>query len=306
MTSPSPFSPNIPNFQVAWDSTSLGWLKTCPRYYYYQMVLRWQPRTKGIHLAFGGLYASGVERYAHAIAMGSTHDEATLAMVKWVMIASADFVSDDPIKNRVTLVRSLIWNVEDRLGSPFRTIILTNGRPAVELSFSFEAFTLEGEPIYLSGHIDEAVEDTSGHYWVKDDKTTKSALNAQYFRRYSPDNQMSLYSIAGRIVLERPVSGVLVRAAQIGVNFTRFATQQIPRTPAVLTEWLEEAKWWVGQARSMAIANHWPMNDKACTDYGGCPFQGVCSVSPSHRDAWLREGFEQREWNPLQARGDDI
>lgn len=300
---PSPYSLNIPNFQIAWDSTSLGWLKTCPRLYYYQKILNWSPRAKGIHLTFGQHYAAGVETYAREVAAGATHDEATLRMVRAIMVASADFISDDPIKNRVTLIRSLIWNVEDRLGTPYKTLVLANGNPAVELSFSFEAYRIEGEPIYLAGHLDEAVENGS-NIWVKDDKTTKSALNAQYFRRYSPDNQMSLYSVAGRIILERPIAGVLVRAAQIGVNFTRFATQTIPRSPAVLAEWLEETKWWITQAREMAIHNYWPMNDKACSDYGGCPFQGVCSVSPSHRAAWLKEGFEQRDWNPLEARGE--
>lgn len=333
---PSPYSTITPRFQVSWDSTSLGWLKTCGRYYQYQMLEQWTPRSKGIHLVFGGLYASGVEIYAHGVASGLSHTEAQLAMVRWVLENSGErelkctnghdrcdegsfescpycetkFIPWSPgdhkdanIKNRYTLIRSLVWNTEDRLGSPFRTVILANGRPAVELSFNFAAFELDGETISLSGHMDEIVT-ADGRFWVKDDKTTKGALGAHYFQSYSPDNQMSLYTIAGKVILNKPISGVLVRAAQIGVNFTRFATAQVPRPQAVLDEWMEETKWWIAQARSMAIANFYPKNDKACGNYGGCVFQKVCSVSPSHRKAWLEADFEKREWNPLAVRGD--
>lgn len=340
MTSaPSPFSPTLPTMQVAWDSTSLGWLKQCPRAYRYQMILGWEPRTRGIHLTFGSLYASALERYAHTKASGSTHDEAVLAMVRWAMENSgtqdncpvcdgqgilhigSERACDCPqcngtggvflpwtptepeanFKNRYTLIRTLVWNAEDRLTSPFSTLILDTGKPATELSFNFPAFEIDNELICLTGHLDEVVTEPDGSLWIRDDKTTKSSLDASYFSRYTPDNQMSLYSFAGKIVLERPIRGVLVKAAQIGVNFSRFRTAQIPRPNAVLEEWFEDTKFWIGQAKGFAERGHWPMNDKACFL---CSFKKVCAVSPSHREAHLREDFVSRRWNPLQARGD--
>lgn len=305
---PSPFSSNIPNFQVAWDSTSLGWFKTCARYYQYQMLLQYEPRGRSLHLDFGGWYAAGLEHYAHYRAQGMTHDDATVAMVRWVLTVTWGWSpppdhKDANIKNRFTLIRSLVWNVEERQSSPFQTHVLWNGRPAVELTFNFAAFDIEGEPIHLTGHLDEVVS-AEGDYWIRDDKTTKSALNAQYFKQYTPNTQMSQYSVAGRLVLDLPVRGVLVKAAQIGVNFTRFQTQQVPRPQAVLDEWMQETYRWITLAREYAIEDYWPMNDKACGNYGGCPFQPVCAVSPSHRKAWLEQDFVKREWNPLSARGD--
>lgn len=313
-TAPSPFSATIPNFQVAWDSTSLGWYKECPRLYQYQMIEGWQPRSKGIHLAFGGWYASALERYAHHRAQGQSHDESVLAVVKWTMLETmtvdengnrTPWDSGDEYKNRYTLIRSIIWNLDDYNAGPWRTVILANGKPAVELSFSFEAFSVAGEPIQLSGHMDKMVENihAPGQAWVADDKTTKSQLDRNYFAQYTPHNQMSLYTIAGKVVSGLRVAGVLVRAAQIGVGFTRFATMPIPRPEAVLTEWLADTKRWIERAHGDALANHWPMNDKSCDKFGGCPFRSVCAVSPSHRKSWLKEGFVKRTWNPLQARG---
>jgi hypothetical protein len=313
-SAPSPFSPTLPKFQLAWDSTSLGWLKTCPRLYQYQMLEGWEPRSKGIHLTFGSLYASALERYAHAKASGASHDEATLRMVRWALENSGTRTEEgewepwspipDPdanIKNRYTLVRTLVWNAEERLTSPFSTYILANGKPAVELSFNFPVFSVAGEEVSLSGHIDEVVQEEDGSLWVRDDKTTKSPLDASYFSRYTPDNQMSLYSLAGKVILESPIRGVLVKAAQMGVNFSRFRTGQIPRPSAVLTEWLNDAHLHITRAREYALANYWPLNDKACFL---CSFKKVCAVSPSHRNAWLQEDYVRREWNPLHARGD--
>jgi len=314
LTVRSPFSAALHAWQTSWDSTSLGWFKTCPRLYQYQMLMQLSPRSKGIHLFFGGLYASALERYAHVRAIGTSHDAATVSVVRWLLEetwlpmdtltgAPGPWESNDPYKNRYTLVRSFVWNVEERLTSPFTTHILANGKPAVELSFQFAAFEVAGEPITLCGHLDEIVDDNGGSVWVRDDKTTKSALNAQYFSHYTPNNQMSLYSIAGKIILDAPVRGVLVKAAQIGVGFTRFVTQQVPRTEAVLTEWLADTRHWIELAHEYALASYWPMNDSSCDKFGGCPFRKVCSVSPSHRPAWLEQDFITHEWNPLKARG---
>ena len=312
MTGPSPFSTQLPTFQTVWDSTSIGWFKECAAKYHYQMVLGYDSAAKGIHLYFGGLYAAALERYAHSRANGESHDTATLRMTRWALENSGETVdgvfvpwqSNDPIKNRYTLIRSLVWNVEDRLNSAFSTLILSSGKPAVELSFNFAAYDIAGETIHLAGHLDEVVETADGQRWIRDDKTTKSALNAQYFKQYTPNNQMSLYSIAAKVVFDVPAQGVLVRAAQIGVNFTRFATAQAPRPKAVLDEWFADTESWITLARSYAEKGHWPMNDKSCGNFGGCPYIRVCSVSPSHRKSWLEQDFVKRKWNPLDTRGD--
>ena len=48
--------------QFAWDATSLSLAQTCLRKYYYTMIRGVQPRNKSVHLIFGGIYASSLER----------------------------------------------------------------------------------------------------------------------------------------------------------------------------------------------------------------------------------------------------
>lgn len=308
------FSALVPSWPTTWDSTMLGLLKECPRKFYFQIILGYQPRGLNVHLQFGLLYHAALERYDHARASGSDHDSATLVMVKWALEASGTrdesgvfvpWVSDNEFKNRYTLLRSVVWYVEEYKDSPLSTVILHSGKPAVELSFNFSAFSVADEPVSLCGHMDKLVQDTTGTIYVADHKTTKNQLNAQFFGSFSPHNQFSLYSLAGKVILDQdPLHGVLVSGAQIAVGFTRFERRPIPRPPSVLAEWLAESKTWIASAREYALADHFPGNDKSCHNYGGCAFQKVCSTSPSHRKQWLATDFAKWEWNPLVARGD--
>ena len=51
--------------------------------------------------------------------------------------------------------------------------------------------------------------------FVMDHKTTITTPSQYYFNQYEPHNQMTLYTIAGQVVLNAPIKGVIVRAAQI-------------------------------------------------------------------------------------------
>lgn len=312
----TPFSASLPTHRIAWDSTSLGLLKECPRKYYYQMVLGYGTSSTNVHLRFGLLYHAALERYDHARAQAADHDQALDVMVEWALENSGErdelgtftpWESGDDFKNRYTLIRSVVWYVEEYRKSHLSTVILDNGKPAVELSFKFEAFDVANESILLCGHIDKLVyeSDNPDRIWVSDHKTTKSALSDHWYKSFTPHNQFTLYTIAGNVVLGADrCQGVIVNGAQIQIGFTRFGQRPAPRPKAVLGEWLSDAKWWITQARQMAEADHWPMNDKSCGNYSGCPFAKVCAVSPNHRNAWLKSDFVSFNWNPLVARGD--
>jgi hypothetical protein len=142
----------------------------------------------------------------------------------------------------------------------------------------------------------------SGGFYVMDRKTTGSTLGGYYFDGFNPDNQMSLYSLAGRCVYNTPVRGVILDAAQVAVGFTRFDRGFTYRTEAQLNEWLRDLGYWLDQAERYAADEYWPMNDKSCHNYGGCPFRGVCSKDPAVRESFLESDFERRPWNPLEVR----
>ena len=300
-----------PRFQFAWDSTSIGAFKTCPRYYQLSILEGWQPREISVHLTFGLHFHSALERYDHLRFGGMDYDQAVREVVKYVLTITWDeqknrpWLSDDPNKNRLTLLRSVVWYLDQFKEDPIETVRLANGKPAVELSFRFDSgyTSRNGESILLCGHLDRLAT-LNNKAFVLDRKTTKSTINQSFFDKFTPDNQMSLYAIAGKIVYNVQIEGIIVDGAQIAQTFTRFLRGVVPRTESGLEEWYFDLGQYIATAELYAEQNYWPMNDKSCGMYGGCPFRKICSLPPSVRNEWLKADFTKRIWDPLKVRGD--
>lgn len=321
----SPFLPGT-NIQFAWDSTSLGLIKTCPRLYQYTMIDGWGHRGESIHLRFGIEYHHALEFYAHQRADGVKHEVAINNTIREVLLRTDGWVVDTNTKtgrykNRDTLLSLVVDYLDHFIDDPCETYIKSDGTPAVELSFRFEldfgpeatvnwgngpSDTIQSQPYLLCGHLDRVVT-FNDHLFVMDHKTTTTTPGDYYFNQYTPDNQMTLYTIAGQMVLHSPIKGVMIRAAQILLEKPhRFITGFAYRTPEEIEEWLGDLRLHLSLAEQYATMGYWPMNDKSCGMYGGCKFREVCSKSPDVREMFLRADFtkleEDEKWNPLRSR----
>ena len=338
----SPFLPGT-TIRFAWDSTTLGALKTCPRLYQYLYVDGWGSAEESVHLRFGREYHQAFQDYAHARAEGESHEEALFEVVRELLERTADYTPDPETKagkykSRSLLLRAVIWYLDEHARDPAETYIKADGKPAVELSFRFEldwgpryltADILEpipangtkagskvGElpvqPYLLCGHLDKVVSH-SGALFVMDHKTSQSTLSSSYFDQYSPNNQMTLYSLASRVILNAPIKGVIINAAQLMLDYektgtpgARFVRGVTYRTPDQLQEWLADLRFWLDSAEHYAMTNYFPMNDTSCDKFGGCRFRTICSKSPGVREQFLRSDFDKLEenerWNPLRPR----
>lgn len=301
------------NFQFAWNSSSLGTLKECPRKYFYQYIEGWTPKGDGLHFRFGALYHWGLEHYEVLLTQGLSPEDALDEVVNDLLLKTWDGREADGIghpwdtssfgvagskKNRQTLIRSVIWYIDHYNPDPAQTIILDTGKPALELTFTMEidALTPRGEPYLFTGHLDRLV-DYGGDKFVVDRKTSGSTLGSYYFEKFSPDNQMSLYPLVSRVVFDVPVSGVILDAAQIAVGFTSFGRGMTLRSEGQLTEWLHDAVLWLRNAEQFAEASHWPMNDTSCHKYDGCEFRKICNKDPQVRHMFLETDFVRTTHN---------
>lgn len=298
--------------QYAWDSTSLGWLKECPRKYQYSMIEGWRSKQESVHLRYGSLYHTALESFDKYRAIDMDYDEALAAVVYEALLATWEqkedgsfgpWAPDHNSKTRETLIRSIIWYIEHFKEDPAQTIILDNGKPAVELSFKMplERHSIDGQPYFLCGHLDRVVDFNGGTY-VMDRKTTNSTISAYWFDQFDPDNQMSLYTLAAKVIYKTPVKGVIIDGVQIAVGFSRFSRGFTHRTDAQLEEWLDDTYDWFKTAERYADKELWPMNDKSCHHFGGCVFRKVCSKSPEVRRHFLESDFHKSYWNPLVPR----
>lgn len=292
--------------QWAWDSTSLSTFVTCPRKYLYSMLQGWQAQSKSVHLIFGGHYAKALERFHKLRADGADFDEAQLEVVRLCLLETWDSEADAPQdwgdskKTRDTLIRSIVWYLENYRDDPMQTVILANGKPAVELSFTVE---LTSDLVYC-GHMDRLVTyGADSDIYVQDQKSTGSALTSYYFDGYSPDYQMTGYTYAGQVIFNLPVKGVIIDAAQIAVGFTNFARAPVLRSNKSLDEFVEEVKHYTAEANRCHEENYYPMRRTACGNYGGCEFRKVCALNPALRPQYLAGNYKKRErWDPLKKR----
>ena len=309
------FCLSLPNLPRAWDSTMLGLAKTCWRKFYYIIILGYRPTGFAAHLAFGIAYHKALETFDKDKAKGATYDEAVNNAIRfclsygWRDIHGVFHPYDalyttEPTKTRDTLVRAVVWYLDQFKDDPAEMVILASGEPAVELSFKLNLTmdTPDGSPFILCGHLDRLVT-LDDHYYFTDRKTTKSQLGAYYWASFTPNNQMSLYYAASQLILQEPARGGIIDGVQLGVNFARFARHIIQRTPGQQEEWLKDTYHWLDLATKYAAEDYWPMNDTACSDFGGCPFRSICSKDPKVRQGFLEhEGFAKEQWNPLVSR----
>lgn len=322
-----PVYPDNPSFQdgnqIFWDSTSLDLAKTCAQKY--NLTMRWgfKKKVESVDLIWGLLLHKGLEVFARCQAekRSFTHslNEALLFVIeeagerekkKW--LPQERFLQstspEDNKKNLYTLLRALIWYFNDHKNDALKTVILQDGKPAVELSFRFNlpAKTASGITYVQCGHIDRL--GTLGtQTFIVDAKSTKGTIGTDFFSKYHLSNQMSCYDVAGSVVWFEDLDGVIIDAVQVAVNFSRFDRGMTKRSEFRREQWIRDAVHKIKEieqlVESYGDSLEWPMNDTACNYYGGCPMKDACAaVSLSARKQILRTDFKQDIWNPSKSR----
>ncbi len=308
------FSQKLPLLQLAWDSVSRGAFNTCKRYYQYVIIDGYASKRENVHFTFGIGFHAALELYDRHKANGKTHNESLNLAVRYTIAYTWDYarkrpwLSEEPTKTRETLIRAVIWYLLQFEDDPLETMILNDGKPAVELTFHYNSqlISITDEPYIFCGHLDRVV------YWnekifIVDRKTTKSSLLKseyveKFFSSFKPDDQMSGYYFGGKVIFDKPIEGIIIDAGQTAVTFTKFQRGFTYRTSEELNEWYNDTALMLKEAENCAKTGEYRMNPKACGHYGGCPFRIVCSEPPSMRQELLDAFYIKRVWDPLVTR----
>ena len=295
------FSPCIPGTDIryAWDASSIEPLKRCGRLHKYKSQ-GWRSREDNVHLRYGAEYHKTLQDYEVLKASGLSHRDSVFDAVNALTKRLVDFNPDHPKKNRETLIRSAIWHMEKYEDDHAQTWMMSDGKPAVEITFNFPLdFGPPGydQPYVLCGKLDRIVV-FNGDLFVLDYKTTTISLTDSYWKQFRMNDQMSLYTLAGKVVFQAPIKGVIVDAAQILVGGTNFERGIIYRTQDQLDEWVENLRFYLDNQ------NNDTMNEASCiTRYGPCEYLEICGRTPQVRERFLKSSFVQEEpWNPLLPR----
>lgn len=311
LLSNSSFTTDRYRVQFAWDSVSRDYILTCPRKYQLAIRQGWQPKHTALPLQFGLAFHELMEHFHKRRATGYSKLNALRQGVREALHLGNELGPDPKgYRTRESLLRAFIWYHLNYWNDPTQTVILANGKAAVELSFRYEAPGItapDGTPYLFTGHLDRLAT-FGGKVYAPDYKTTQQTISADWFSKYRMDDQMSGYDFGVRVTYGPETAGVLVDGIQLAVTFTRFQRGFALRTEAQRDEWMWDTIRWIKLAEEFAVAEvdlghtQWPMNRKACHHYGGCMFLEVCEKHPSVRQQWLEREFEQRPWDPLKVR----
>lgn len=292
--------------QFAWDSTSIGLWKTCPRKYYYSIVLGYEPRVMAPPLSFGIALHSSMEHWHKLIASGVDKHSALISVVRQAGLFGESLPTGDTARTKETLIRTVIWYFDQFWEDKAVTLIKPDGKPAIEYHFKLPFMEYLNTDIFICGHIDRMVK-WQDQVFVSDYKTSKYPLDSRFFSQFKPGTQMPLYITACHLVSETVADlpsahGVIIDGIQLGVNFSRFARHVVEFSLEEINEYIEDLKYWITSAMDACKANYFPQNAESCQKYSGCHFLEICSKSPARRQAYLEGNFIKRIWSPLQPR----
>lgn len=303
----------------AWDATRLRPAFLCDRKFLYQVIYGLEKKgASNIDLLFGKAAHSAFEAYDLAKAeRKKSRDPLKAALaVAWEESKSWPGENEpvyDSKKNRLSLMRLVTWYHFDLGANDTLTCVrLENEAPAIELAFALDI----GNGVQLVSRPDQIVQFEPGEIWVRERKTTGSALGGFYDSRFSPDLQITIQAIAGSELIaenhrgEYAFRGVIVEAMQIGAGFVRFSRSlhrrsegQIAEARAIIEAKIKQIVARVAKVkRAPPSANEpdWPMNEAACER---CAYRELCAVDLAERPRVLELLYAVREpWNPTSRK----
>lgn len=292
--------------QFAWDSVSIGLLKTCPRKYYFTVVKGYVPKITPPPLAFGIHLHTLLQTWYKLLDANLPRDTALIRIVRLAGLLGETLPAGDNARTKETLVRAIVWYLEQFWNDPAKTVSTHNGSPAVEYSFKLPLMEYAGRAVYLCGHIDRLVQ-WQGSIYDCDYKTTKYTLDGKFFDKFKPSTQIPLYVSATHLIAETmgdlpSAHGAIIDGIQLGVNFCRFSRHVISFSPEEINEYIEGLQYWIQRGMDACQAGYFPANEESCSQYGGCHFRDICAMPPARRKAYLDGNFAKQTWNPLERR----
>lgn len=295
------------------DNFALTMYQSCPSKFDLRILQHWTSRRKSAALGFGGAFHAGLAAWYRT---GSR-----VEMLKAVKDSWPDGMPVDDYRGLQKCVEALMAYVKEYPAETFQVIQGADG-PLVEVAFTIDT------GMYLScfncgaklgvwngvdaicGHCGQPLEkieyggifdllvEFSGAVYVVDHKTT-SQMGPSYFDQFKPNNQITGYTWAGRLLTGMRVGGALINAIAVYKSSpTKFDRQISTRTDDEIAEWLVSLKRTCENIQESKRSGIWHMQTTNCTMYGKCEFHQVHSLShPNQRRAILEQEYIKHEWD---------
>lgn len=289
------------------DSHSIRTLKTCPRKYFYEIVLGFNSPEKAVVFAWGSAYHKFREVLERSYGIGPE--------------APPTFDANKAMDAMVTATNTGLkyWRksgIDQEPGTRFG--FMTAARLVMSFKRAFQHWTFEKQQGQIevvaveqafnvqlrdgsrtSGRFDQLVR-WNAALWDRDFKTTTKD-SAFYARQLEPNDQFTRYTLAGGYLSGEQVQGVIAE-----LLFNNNPTKKETKGPDIITLTTSRTQSQLDTfEREQGVINRtlevyretdtWPMHENACPF---CPFHSVCTrTSESAMEAQLEQHFVIRPWD---------
>lgn len=291
------------------DNYALTMFQSCPAKFDLRILQHWTSRRKSAPLGFGGAFHAGLAAWYR-----------TNSRVEMLKALNGSWPDGMPVDDYRTLQKAVDTLQAYVKHYPAETFQVVPGMVEVSFTLPTDMYlscfdcgaklgawngkdTLCGhcgrplELIEYGGIFDLLVE-FSGSVYVVDHKTT-SQLGANFFDQFRPNNQITGYTWASRLLSGMRVGGALINA--IGVykaSPPKFDRQITTRTDYEIVEWLESLRRTCEQIQECKRQGIWHMQTVNCTMYGKCEYHQVHVLPhPTQRLAILDQEYMREEWD---------
>jgi len=299
------------------DSTKLGCYMQCPRKYFYQYLLGWQPREPNIHLVFGTAWHLAAEHLLKEQYAESSVEGAQFAFFNYFReyfdsSRDRDF-EPKSMANALASIASYAKKFKSDvvnyscLGTEIAGVVMIG--PKHPMAFRIDAI-LEEQNYSLGGH---------NQVIILDHKTSQRRM--YYWQdEWKMSTQILLYIHVANCIHgmnEGIVKGARIRGAFFyKAKPTEYEEAPVYRTLSQMQAWLTSTRAHYDLLMSdMRIllnddsVEHdemeaFPMNEKSCFLYNRpCEFFDFCSAdgwaNPLRKCERTPQSFKVRQWNPL-------
>lgn len=273
-----------------WDFTAVDTFQTCRKKYYWRMVRHLESKKVSAPLLFGNAMHSALDVYY------------TDGLEKAIVRFRETFVDIEGEEKRTVEngIKALEWYAKVYANEPFT--VLT--KPEV-------GFVITIGDILWGGRMDLPVE-WDGQLWIMEHKTT-SRLDANFFKQFQLDKQITSYVIGAEEYLGRTCAGCLVNAIEPWKELKRpTAASKRPedhfvRDPIVRSKMMKE-RFKLNVSRIIRDILWCTENNEfyeaekkdVCFSYNSeCPYRLLCQFGEDPRV--IEADYVISEWKPYEG-----
>jgi hypothetical protein len=298
------------------DNSTLDAFRTCPRYYYFKHIRRFNPLGLRPPLIFGSSWHSAMDFFWPAATKGVNKKEIIEGSLSnfmnfWNASGITELEELDLYPRTPTRALEVLISYYDRYGEDFKRFRILD----VEKPFIIPLTSDEQKLMYI-GKIDKVTEEERIEDICIWDHKTASLLGSMWTNGFAPNSQMDGYHHAGKMLYGRKFSTIVIDGVQIHKTKIDFQRLPICRQTTQIERWLWETLEWIEEIRyneelllsyrdspeHLEFLPAFKCNTKMCANQYGksCIYRDLCTFQNNPEDHEITECYEEDLWQPFK------